>query len=118
MPTQRKNKLVHVIATAVVLSIVAFTGCTAILGDFEISSGVDAGTTDGAVGKAEGTTCGAANECASGNCVDGVCCESACAGECETCNLPNTLGKCMPVPDGEDPQNECATTPLLRLFAT
>src|SRR5690606_23974280 len=36
-------------------------------------------------------------QCASGYCVDGVCCNSACTGQCEACNLPGQAGVCLPV---------------------
>jgi len=44
-----------------------------------------------------GEACGAAKECASGLCVDSVCCSSACTGQCEACNVPSDLGTCVPV---------------------
>ena len=61
---------------------------------------------------ASGTTCSADTECASGICVAGICCDKACAGTCESCSLASSLGTCMPVPDGQDPKNECAAEPL------
>ncbi len=54
-----------------------------------------------------GQACTAASVCASGNCVDGVCCDSACVGTCASCNLAGRAGKCTPYPAGTDPQNEC-----------
>lgn len=44
-----------------------------------------------------GAACASAAECGSGFCVDGVCCESACDGQCEACDGPNGLGVCAPV---------------------
>ncbi len=44
-----------------------------------------------------GTACGAARECASGNCVDGVCCNTSCAGVCESCNEPSAAGTCTAI---------------------
>ncbi len=41
-----------------------------------------------------GVSCGGVNECATGNCVDGVCCDSACNGACNSCNLPGRAGTC------------------------
>jgi hypothetical protein len=55
-----------------------------------------------------GTTCTGASGCASGFCVDGVCCESACAGTCEACNLSGSVGQCQPIAQGQDPANECS----------
>ena len=46
---------------------------------------------------ADGTACGADDQCANGHCADGVCCDSACDGQCEACNLPSLAGTCSPV---------------------
>ena len=43
-----------------------------------------------------GRACDEASDCASGFCVDGVCCNTACTGQCEACNLAATLGTCSP----------------------
>ena len=54
--------------------------------------------------------CSANGQCASGACVDGVCCDHPCAGLCEACSAAKTGdvdGKCVPVPDDEDPDGEC-----------
>jgi hypothetical protein len=45
----------------------------------------------------DGSLCGSATQCDSGHCVDGVCCESACNGTCESCNQPAKLGTCAAV---------------------
>jgi hypothetical protein len=44
-----------------------------------------------------GTPCGAARECLSGFCVDDVCCDGTCAGQCEACDLAGAPGTCSPV---------------------
>jgi hypothetical protein len=45
--------------------------------------------------KAPGAGCLGANECAApANCVDGVCCSSACAGPCDVCNKVGSVGTC------------------------
>src|SRR5262249_21872911 len=44
--------------------------------------------------KANGVACTGANQCTSGNCVDGVCCNSACGGACDACNLAGSVGTC------------------------
>jgi len=36
-------------------------------------------------------------ECESGHCADGVCCNVACDGQCEACDLPSARGVCTPV---------------------
>lgn len=57
--------------------------------------------------KADGLSCGGANECVSDQCVDGVCCASACVGACKACNVVGSEGTCANVPMGTDPDNEC-----------
>lgn len=54
-----------------------------------------------------GDSCTGGNTCASGYCVDGVCCNSACDGTCEACNLVDMAGTCSPYPSGSDPEREC-----------
>jgi hypothetical protein len=39
--------------------------------------------------------------CASGWCVDGVCCESDCSGSCQACNLAGQEGNCLNAPPGQ-----------------
>ncbi len=55
-----------------------------------------------------GEPCAQDQECLSGHCVDGVCCDSACDDSCEVCDLPASPGSCLPVPDGQDPRDDCA----------
>ncbi len=57
---------------------------------------------------ADGTACSAPADCTSGNCVDGVCCNTACGGTCDACNLAGFTGTCTPITAGLDPANECA----------
>ncbi len=47
--------------------------------------------------KKNGGACGAAKECQSGYCVDGLCCNAACTGQCEACDVPSNEGTCVPV---------------------
>lgn len=54
-----------------------------------------------------GAGCGSPLACISGLCVDNRCCNEPCAGECEACDLPGSLGTCSFIPDGEDPDDEC-----------
>ncbi|MCA9612852.1 MAG: hypothetical protein KC586_08880 [Myxococcales bacterium] len=74
----------------------------------------DAEVPDGHVGGALGATCDDASACASGACVDGVCCENACEGSCASCLGEVTGGddgRCLPVREGVDPDDECADGP-------
>ncbi len=44
-----------------------------------------------------GAGCFNTGDCASGSCVDGYCCSTACSGQCSACNLPGLEGQCSPV---------------------
>jgi hypothetical protein len=44
---------------------------------------------------------------ATGHCVEGVCCDTACTDRCHSCALPSSPGKCTPEPLGTDLRNEC-----------
>jgi Carbohydrate binding domain len=70
----------------------------------EVDSGtdvVDAG------GSSNGTPCTGADQCTSGYCVDGVCCDQSCSFFCFTCAAPGNVGTCAPVPVGTDPRGQC-----------
>ncbi|MDI3291309.1 MopE-related protein [Polyangium sp. 15x6] len=54
-----------------------------------------------------GASCTQNSQCASGNCVDGVCCNLACTGSCQACNVQNNVGTCVNIPGNQDPANEC-----------
>lgn len=43
-----------------------------------------------------GGACTSTIECATGTCVDGVCCNTPCTGQCEACNLATSPGVCSP----------------------
>ncbi len=58
--------------------------------------------------KAIGVACGAGGECLSGFCAQGVCCDSACGGTCQSCAMAGTVGACTNVAAGQDPLNQCA----------
>ncbi len=51
--------------------------------------------------KDDGSTCGAASECKSNFCVDGVCCREACDGTCKSC----ATGTCKEIKLQEDAPN-------------
>ena len=42
---------------------------------------------------ANGDHCNPGDPCGSGHCVDGVCCDTACTGQCQACDLPDAHGK-------------------------
>jgi hypothetical protein len=60
--------------------------------------------------KTSGEACGNMRECVSAQCIDGVCCATACPGTCMACSVALTgqsSGMCQPVPAGQDMENEC-----------
>jgi MYXO-CTERM domain-containing protein len=62
-------------------------------------------------GRGNGTGCTAttASLCSSGNCVDGVCCESAsCSGPCKSCNVPGKVGACVLASPGTQVAGSCS----------
>ena len=69
--------------------------------------------TNGSCGlKRLGQICSLGGECASGNCVDGVCCSTASCTSCQVCNLTGSAGTCGPVPLGSaEPHQRCAAAP-------
>jgi len=60
---------------------------------------------------ANGSTCSLPSECASGHCVDLICCDTSCGGVCEACDVPNKQGACSLFESGTDPDDECALQP-------
>lgn len=50
-------------------------------------------------------TCGSAHECGSGFCAEGICCDQACLGSCERCDMAGHAGTCTPVAAG--PSEAC-----------
>ena len=62
----------------------------------------------GLCGFKEDRTCASSDECLSGHCAQGVCCDTACNQPCASCALPGTLGTCTLVPPGLlDPIGTC-----------
>lgn len=60
--------------------------------------------------KSNGAVCSSEDDCCSGYCVDGVCCNSACDGTCQACvasKTDSTDGTCANITNNTDPDNEC-----------
>ena len=55
-----------------------------------------------------GSACAANTDCNSNFCAQGYCCNTACAGTCQSCALTNSIGTCTNVPSGQDPLAQCA----------
>ena len=78
-----------VLSVAFVAMVAACTGDDPTLVD---PGGTSVGT-DG--GRTPGVTCSGTAACANGSpCVDGFCCDGACTGTCEACNVAGSEGKC------------------------
>ncbi len=46
----------------------------------------------------QGGQCGSDAECTNGSfCVDGVCCNTQCTGQCEACDVTTSMGTCTPI---------------------
>lgn len=59
-----------------------------------------------------GQACDTTEQCQSGFCVDGVCCESACTDTCFSCSKTSTDqadGVCAPSKQGTNPHNDCTS---------
>ncbi|HET6149690.1 MAG TPA: carbohydrate binding domain-containing protein [Polyangia bacterium] len=84
-------------------------GATGTGGSGATDGGADDGAPDGAIdaGANNGTACTDNSECASGYCVDHVCCSSLCAVSCYTCASTSSPGICAPAGRGTDPHNDC-----------
>ncbi len=58
-----------------------------------------------------GTVCTAGDQCISGHCVDGVCCDTACGAVCYACALAGSVGSCKAIPQGQmDLSPTCSVT--------
>ncbi len=70
----------------------------------------------GACESPNGTACTQASQCQSANCVDNVCCNTACNGTCQACTAAlkgtGSDGTCGNAAAGQDPHNNCATDPV------
>jgi hypothetical protein len=63
---------------------------------------------------ANGENCSFDVECISGHCSpDGVCCDTACQGLCQSCAQSGHEGSCLLVPSGEDPRDVCTEAACL-----
>jgi hypothetical protein len=59
-----------------------------------------------------GASCKKTYECQSGNCVEGVCCDTSCTDGCKSCLGKNTGGAdgtCAPITKGTDPKAACSS---------
>jgi hypothetical protein len=84
--------------------------CAPVKGGTEVPGSCDAGKACDSTGTCKaknGLACSSNLECASGFCIDGVCCNAVCSGPCVSCNQAGHVGACTPYQAGSDPQAEC-----------
>jgi hypothetical protein len=67
---------------------------------------------DMGVGLQNGESCDTSTACTSGFCVDHLCCDTACNGVCEACDVAGSKGTCAAVPADTDPAMECSAMSL------
>jgi hypothetical protein len=63
----------------------------------DASGPTDASSDGDASRKGQGVACTANDECLSGYCTDGLCCDVACKGQCQSCAVVDRLGICVPI---------------------
>lgn len=111
-------------ASCTAVPVTAFAAATADGGGVLAIDGAASDARDGAAGPEAdaacapspgpaGSGCGCDAQCASGICVDGICCDRRCDGTCEACDVSGKLGTCTFVPDGVAPKSpgQCAAEP-------
>ena len=59
------------------------------------------------IGCQETGSCFSNDGCETNKCVDGYCCDTWCAGQCQACNVPDAEGICSFHPPISDPEAEC-----------
>lgn len=57
--------------------------------------------------KAKGDVCTSSSQCVTNFCADGVCCDGACSGSCDRCNLTGSNGTCTPAPASDPGSPVC-----------
>ena len=57
---------------------------------------------------ADGQDCTDDFQCLHTHCADGVCCDTACAGNCDKCDVSGSVGTCTPVADADPGTPSCA----------
>ncbi|MFO0588511.1 MAG: kelch repeat-containing protein [Polyangiaceae bacterium] len=82
---------------------------TAIEGGALAAGGEDQSTAEAFQLATNGQPCEVGRQCSSGFCVDGVCCNTSCDGQCVTCALPGSEGDCAIAAAGTDPHLDCGS---------
>lgn len=87
-------------------------GSVVVIGGLDTEGNVLASAEVLDLGEKLGSACTADDECSSGSCADGVCCDTSCDNACEACTAAlkgsGTDGTCGPAKDGTNPRNVCS----------
>jgi hypothetical protein len=75
-----------------------------------IDGAIDAGASERPIVSGKFQRCAVGSDCATGFCVDGVCCDTECRAPCHSCALPSSPGVCALEPVGVDLRTECGPT--------
>jgi hypothetical protein len=94
------------------------TAClTMCAGDADCANGLYCAAPNCLPKKAQGAACAGTNECQSGFCVDGFCCNTECNAICQACSNAKkgigANGTCGNVQNNQDPDDECMAGPCL-----
>jgi hypothetical protein len=76
----------------------------------DAGAATDAAAVTSVPGKPLAYGCASDSECASGFCVDGVCCDTRCDQQCAACNATGGAGHCIAQISGDDTQAAVACT--------
>ena len=81
-------------------------------GDIKLDGGASVARPFDGTAAPLGASCTDSRACASGQCVEGICCDSACSGGCQTCSAPGALGTCLARAAGSQPRQlaDCPVT--------
>lgn len=86
------------------------TFCATCRVDADCPDGAYCSATECVLAAPSGSVCDRDRRCISGECVEGLCCDTACDGPCEACDALLNRGTCTPFPAGTDPQAACGTS--------
>jgi len=88
------------LASLSLAALIAASSCTTDVVPPRIADG---GGLDAPVNRSNGQECATGDDCNSGICSQGVCCNNPCTDVCMSCKVKTSNGTCMPIPDGQSP---------------
>jgi hypothetical protein len=96
----QKNCLIKNFPKAGLIFLLLITACLVFAKNVKAGLNTDYVEMEVTYKKPDGEECEAASDCSSDNCIDGYCCDTACTGSCEACNISGSEGTCSPCPAG------------------